>query len=294
MKCRFENNFEIIDDYISGRLSEEKMVQFETHFFECEHCYHQVQLRKPLVSLIKREGKTLFADVLADDRVKTSRRFVFFPQTRIRYKKSLTWISAFAGLLLCFIGYTVWNSMGQKTTYWADVDTTNPYDYITSDLRATAANSSLDTDTNTLHQQFSLALSAYMVFDYNKAHRIYNEMTPAVERIIDTTQSLDMMTFIRDVYFYSGVNEFARSQSQNIGLNEQQQRGALDAAEQALLTADSLKRTYQLSDDFREVYMLAHVALAEGDLSGAETLLESIEPQDRLHEQSRELLSKIK
>ncbi|MFP4081789.1 MAG: zf-HC2 domain-containing protein [Candidatus Aminicenantes bacterium] len=58
-KCKYEN---LIDDYLMNRLSDDKMEEFELHYFNCSHCFEKMQEREEIISVIKAQGHQLFRD----------------------------------------------------------------------------------------------------------------------------------------------------------------------------------------------------------------------------------------
>ena len=66
-KCKFEN---LIDDYLFNRLSEEKKDEFEEHYFNCFSCFAKLQKRDELITVVKREGETIFQELPEREKTK--------------------------------------------------------------------------------------------------------------------------------------------------------------------------------------------------------------------------------
>jgi len=85
-KCKYE---ELIDDYLLGRLSPPEKEAFEEHYFNCSLCFHKLQERDAIISVIKSEGVTLFQDIYARELTKSPSwwekltAFLPFPQVAV-------------------------------------------------------------------------------------------------------------------------------------------------------------------------------------------------------------------
>lgn len=62
-ECNFENQ---IDNYLLGKMSDEKKGMFEDHYFNCHSCFEKVEARNSLISVIKSKGKKIFHDYVKD------------------------------------------------------------------------------------------------------------------------------------------------------------------------------------------------------------------------------------
>jgi len=70
MKCELSNREQLIEDYVTGSLSQEEMDAFDEHCFNCDICFEELRLKEEMAALIKAEGKTIFSDYLAKQKVK--------------------------------------------------------------------------------------------------------------------------------------------------------------------------------------------------------------------------------
>lgn len=59
-RCKSEN---LIDDYLTDRLNEEKKAEFESHYFNCSTCFKKMEERNELISVIKSRGDSIFRDL---------------------------------------------------------------------------------------------------------------------------------------------------------------------------------------------------------------------------------------
>ena len=70
MKCELSNREQVIEDYVTGSLSQEDIDAFDEHCFNCDLCFQELRLKEEMAALIKEEGKTIFSDYLEKQRVK--------------------------------------------------------------------------------------------------------------------------------------------------------------------------------------------------------------------------------
>ena len=63
-ECDKVKNFELIDGYIQGKLSEADREAFERHYFECDPCFEELQFREKLLGVTRDHGETIFADYI--------------------------------------------------------------------------------------------------------------------------------------------------------------------------------------------------------------------------------------
>lgn len=71
MNCEFARQHsdgvdDLIDRYLSGRLTEKEAEAFELHYLGCDECFRELQIRKQLLAVIKEKGKTLFAEFIEE------------------------------------------------------------------------------------------------------------------------------------------------------------------------------------------------------------------------------------
>ena len=66
-ECKYK---ELIDDYLFNRLSEDKITEFEEHYFNCPECFELLQEKQLIISTIKARGKEIFKEIEAPVKVK--------------------------------------------------------------------------------------------------------------------------------------------------------------------------------------------------------------------------------
>lgn len=86
-QCDLSNRDETIDAYLAGELSETGAKDLEEHLFTCHTCFQELQFREEVVSLIREEGETLFADYLEKQAI-TDRGWLAMLSEKLR---SLRW-----------------------------------------------------------------------------------------------------------------------------------------------------------------------------------------------------------
>ena len=59
-KCKNEN---LIDDYLTNRLDDEKREKFENHYFNCPPCFKKLEERNELISVVKAKGDSIFKNL---------------------------------------------------------------------------------------------------------------------------------------------------------------------------------------------------------------------------------------
>ena len=61
MSCNIKNRENLITRYLNQELSDEEMLAFETHYFDCKTCYADLKLLEQGLRVIKAEGAAAFA-----------------------------------------------------------------------------------------------------------------------------------------------------------------------------------------------------------------------------------------
>jgi hypothetical protein len=59
MKCTLTNRDELIAGYLSGELSEDDLMSFEEHYFQCDVCFKELNAADAAVTVIKQDGASL-------------------------------------------------------------------------------------------------------------------------------------------------------------------------------------------------------------------------------------------
>lgn len=66
-KCKFEN---LIDDYLLNRIDDRQKEAFEEHYFNCSHCYEQMEAKNEMIAVIKAKGDEIFQNVYAPEKIR--------------------------------------------------------------------------------------------------------------------------------------------------------------------------------------------------------------------------------
>jgi len=59
-KCKNEN---LIDDYLTDRLTESQREEFENHYFNCSPCFQKMEERNELIAVVKAKGESIFKEL---------------------------------------------------------------------------------------------------------------------------------------------------------------------------------------------------------------------------------------
>ena len=139
MRCEEFQNSEIIDEYISGKLSEKERESFARHFFECDLCFEELKFRESLIRVCKEHGDILFAE-LSDEREVTQRGKL----TRLLDKLfsgrfwPTRWVYAAVSLAVIVILISIFSSIFVSNQYDHLVNI-KPYPYLLAGLRSGAS-----------------------------------------------------------------------------------------------------------------------------------------------------------
>lgn len=68
-RCKYN---EMIEDYLFNRMSEDKKIEFEEHYFNCPESFKQIEEKNMLISVIKKRGKEIFKEIEAPSKEKKS------------------------------------------------------------------------------------------------------------------------------------------------------------------------------------------------------------------------------
>lgn len=189
MKCKFENDYNIFADYITGKLDTFERSELEAHLFECEQC----RLKAGAVEKI---GRVIQADeyqpvdlplaVTVSDKVK-----VFFDSlVTIKYPKLAT-IPLFIVLLF---------AAASLPFYYSAID--NVYDLKVendafSGMRSIRNASELSVQEKLFNLQFSEGINAFVNNEYEKALAIFSSLETLLKdsTVADTTKRMQVFKF---------------------------------------------------------------------------------------------------
>jgi hypothetical protein len=117
-KCKYED---LIDDYLLKRLPESERDEFEEHYFNCSHCFHELTERNELIATIKDKGYSLFQEeIMAEE----TRRVSWLESVRAYFTPRTWTVAAVSAALLLVVIFGVLPSL----------KTSSPQFFINEDL----------------------------------------------------------------------------------------------------------------------------------------------------------------
>ena len=254
MKCKIKNREKVIDNYFSGAMSKAEKEAFDEHCFNCDICFQELRLREETVNLIKKDGKSIFAEYLRarKPRVKQPTRSNIFNFPFIPRKAPAYAFAAALVVLLLLGSYNILQRLGTGTDYAYNFDNQVPYPYSQSSLRGNSDYSQNASEYDNFVTQFQTGISYYLSWEYENAINIWENMDSSAKYFTNQPDNQKFLTAARDYYFYKGLSHLALSVSQKIKLNNQIRISHRDAAIFYLLKADSLANVYKLEEINRE------------------------------------------
>lgn len=255
MKCKIKNREKVIDDYFSGAMSKAEKEAFDEHSFNCDICFQELRLREETVSLIKEDGKSIFAEYLKTrkPRVKQPTRSNIFNFPFIPVRKAPTYAFAAALVVLLLLGsYNILQRIGTGTDYTYNFDDQVPYPYSQSSLRGDSDYSQNFSEYDNFIIQFQAGISYYLSWEYESAINTWKNMDSTAKHFASQADDQKFLTAARDYYFYKGVSHLALSVTQNEKINNQIRISHRDAAIFYLSNAGSLANVYKLEEINRE------------------------------------------
>jgi hypothetical protein len=210
MKCKFENDYIIFADYITGQLNESDRSELEAHLFECEQCRLKADVVEKVGHVIHVEGhQTIDAPVKVtfSDKVK-----VFFDSlAMIKYPKLA--MIPLLGILLF--------AAGSLPFYYATVDSV--YDLkvdkkALSSMRSFDDGSKLSMQEKTFNLQLSEGLNAFVKDEYNEALTIFNSLAALLQdsTVADSIKNIQVFQY----EYCLGVTKAASWQNNPFGYFE--------------------------------------------------------------------------
>ena len=218
-----------------------------------------------------------------------------------RLGRAIRWIEenipypkvAYAFLFIAVIGgITVWRVYQNQNSYLSSFvyDDKVPYEYSESGFRTPSDEAEQDAQLQAFVNQFKMAMSRYLVRDYQAAIATLEPLEPLTLAVRAKFKNKESLSYTRDLYFYHGVSYLALARSQKLDMNKKTRSQYADAASSYLTKADSLVTTHNLENGDRETYFLglAHGLGGQPDLAVAE--LKKITPTSLYYQDSARLI----
>lgn len=109
IRCNIKNRDELIAGYLSGELSEEKIKDFEEHYFQCEVCLSELKAADSALKIVEREGSSLLSKQTAE---KKSGNFV---ERLIGLSGQQRWAIAFGTAVIILLVIIFSSKMDEST-----------------------------------------------------------------------------------------------------------------------------------------------------------------------------------
>ncbi|MFX0139465.1 MAG: hypothetical protein ACFFDN_37840, partial [Candidatus Hodarchaeota archaeon] len=167
-----------------------------------------------------------------------------------------------------------------------------PYQYDLSSLRGAPLGLEDDSLFQSFDSRFKFGISYYMDNDYARAISTFESLVPAIHVFQAKTESQELKSWIRDLYFYLGLSHLALYRTQKLDLSQDIRTKHLNHAVGYLSKADSLVQLDNLKGGDRESYFLGLAYWLEGKKDLAVVRLEKVNPNSEFYEESVKLIQK--
>lgn len=292
MKCEITGRDKLINDYISGAISEKDKKSFDEHCFNCDVCFRELMFRDEAVCLIKNEGKILFAEYLA----KQNQSYRFQLSQVIDHIKTLfekQYVLAYAAvtMIAMIIGtYVLVDNFKNKSAFTINFDNQVPYAYDTSSFRGGPADFKNDPQLYSYVNQFKMGVSDYLICNYEDAISRFENMKSLALSLQEKSGNQKFIPWLRDLYFYNGLSHLALSTTQQLDLEQDVKTQHADVAIQYLEQANLLTQIHTLQGIDREIYFLGLAYGIGKDKNSAVVQLRKIKPETDFYSDAQKLI----
>jgi len=297
--CLLSHRDEIIDRYVTRELSEEARDAFDEHCFNCEVCFQALKHREEFAQLIKTEGRTIFADVIA------GRKAAFGPQALIEkilhpgLFRPLEWaFAAIVALVIVASGYLIFKSTQQPDLLAGiQYDEQVPYAFAPqfgAALRAPSEEREDDLRLEQFYDRFLAAMTEYKNLNYAGAVELLASLQSYPQQLLAPAVNDTVLSVVRvrDYYFYSGASHLALARSDRVQLDAAERQRHFEAAITLLSQSLTLAQEHRLQEVDREHYFLG---LAQGFAGNAEQAIfqfNRLTPESPYYEISQKLVKR--
>lgn len=292
--CVLSHRDEIIDRYVTRELSEEVREAFDEHCFNCEICFQALKHREEFVQLIKTEGRTIFADVIAGRKAAYGLRGLIekmLPSGRLQ-----PIFAAVAVLVIVVSGFLIFKST-QQPDVLAGIryDEQVPYAFAPQfgvAFRTPSGEREDDLKLAQFYNRFLAAMTEYKNLNYTGAVELLASLQSYPQQLPTTALNDTVLAIVRDYYFYSGASHLALARSHRVQLDTTERQRHLEAAIASLSQSLKLAQEHRLPEVDREHYFLG---LAYGFMGNAEEAifqLKRLQPESPYYETSQKLVKR--
>jgi len=295
MKCQIKSREKVIDDYILGVMPKDEEEVFEEHYFNCDVCFQELQLKEEAVAIIKDEGQSIFAKYLKSKSIKTKKsvHLDIFRLPQILPEKLPAFVFASVLIIITLLGsYYFINKIDSRLEYQFNFDNKLPYDYAQSSMRGESENSGYNVLFNIFNNRYLAGISDYINHDYSSAIASWNKVESIASDLENKTTDRELLLAVRNYYFYLGVSHLAISVSQKNRVSAHV-RGTHNAvAIHYLSKADSLSNQYQFKNNDRETYYIGMALGLSGNKEKAFEILRELTTKSIFYEEANELIKR--
>ncbi len=290
MICKIPNRGTLIDNYLSRNLSTDKAEKFEEHYFDCDICSKEVKFRQELKSLIKVEAEELL-NRLSQEKTLIEKIKAYIAKFIDSIPRKPILIPVLAVVLIVFLvgpGSFLVDTLTKDPLSEFVYGDKVPYEYTGSGFRGTDTRPETDPELRTFHRQYRLAMSDYVVYNYAGAITICEQLEPTASEFLTRLNNKEILTEIRDYYFYCGVSHLALGRSEKLG--EEEKAENFDSAIPYLQEAERIALDNSLENSDREVYYLGLTYGFDGRQGKAIEQFKRIEIKSLFYEKSMNLI----
>jgi len=301
MKCNYENRDEVIAKYLNRELSEQEVVEFQEHFFNCDICFQELKFKRDALELIKAEGDAIFAGLQVEPQGSTKDWDIFYTIRNVvqalRRKPVLGFgLTGIAVLLLATVIFFARRTAGEANLLASlNYGSRVPYEYSPpATLRGEGDNLRGPLADSTFIDNFQRAMLRYNDLNYEAAIRKLGRIEQAAGALEERDSlSATSARVLWDYYFYRGLSHLGFAGDTRIKLPGQEQQEHLAHALDFLTKSREIARRYAPGEPEKESYFLGIVHAAAGDRETALRELKNVAPNSPFFKQSEEIARKL-
>jgi len=292
--CVLSHRDEIIDRYITRELSEEAREAFDEHCFNCEICFQALKHREEFAQLIKTEGRTIFAEVMAGRKAAFSLQAVF---EKILQLRSREWaFAAVAALVIVAGGFLMFKNIRQPDLLAGiQYDEQVPHTFAPRfgvAFRTPSGAREDDLKLEQFYNRFLAAMTAYKNLNYASAIESLTLLQSYPQQFLANVVSDTVLSMARDYYFYFGASHLALARSNRVQLDTAARQRHLETAITLLSQSLTLAQEHRLPEVDREHYFLGLAYGFAGNVEQAIFQLNRLQPESSYYETSQKLLKR--